>query len=281
MWFESSGPLGLRVAAADPIIEIPDWLIILGWATAGVAVVASVMLGAALTRRWLQRRRVSHAAPDQQREWRGQFIEALITRVGRDIHRSAPLGWICKRLGWTRGHADLIMGYLTAKDLVEKTAWMRTMGEPLATVGAFFGGERVRLTAAGLDEAERAGRGPTEHLPHITAINSVVVTGPDANVSAAVNSPASTQLVHQEGLDQGAVTEWIGDYWEALTAAGVLSAAERAQAEHLLVRLDEANRRGDHERVTKLGGALRVVAEGVAGNAAYAALAVAARSLFG
>ena len=281
MRLERTGALASPVSAADPGIHTPQWVAVVYWAAIGACVVMLVAVGSTLMRRSLQRRRVSRTGADQQLKWRGQFIAALIERVGRDTYRSARLGWICKRLGWTKGQADLIIGYLTAKGLVEKTAWMKNEGEPFATLGAIVGRERVRLTAAGVDEAERAERGPTDHLPQITAIDSIVVTGPNARVSASVKSPDSTQTLHQEGLDPSEVMQWIGDYWEALTDAALLSAAERAKAEHLLVRIEEANQEGDRERVARLGRALRAIAEGVAGNAAYGALVAAARSLFG
>jgi hypothetical protein len=281
VWIKGIETPATLVAAQDSSNDVSSWLDVLVLVVVTTGVLVTVVVLVVLARRSLQRRRVAHATATQQLTWRGEFIAALIERVGRDTHRSARLNWMCKRLGWSRGHADLIMGYLTAKDLIETTAWGTGAGEPWETLGLLVGGVRVRLTAAGLDEAERAERGPTEHLPRITAIDSIVVTGQNARVAGSIKSPRSTQTVHQEGMDPDEVAHWIGDYWEALTHAAVLSAADRARAEHLLMRLDEANREGDRERVARLGRALRAIAEGVAGNAAYAVLVAAGHGLFG
>ena len=185
-----------------------------------VAVIEFIWIGARWLRIRRERRQAAKAGRQQQLIWRGDFIGALVQMVGQDTRPSRRLRRLREVLGWTEGHALLVLDSLTAKGLVEKVTPGATAGEPWATIGMLIG-VRVRLTEEGLDEAERAEVGPTENLPRIVAYRSIVtVSGGDAAVlspsaqaresaidspaaygrNVATDSPGATQTLIEHGL---------------------------------------------------------------------------------
>ncbi len=253
-------------------------------------------------RRWRERRAAARGSRSQHLAWRGDFIGALIEMVGQDTQPTKRLRKLRKVLGWNDGQARLVLDSLRAKGLVERVVWGSTGGDFTAALGMWVGGVRVRLTEAGLDEAERAQNGPTENLPRIVAYRSIVTVsrghaivnspgafGRDTAVQSpgafgeavAIASPQSTQSLVKAGLDPELLIQWIEAYREALTDATPLSPRSTRHAEALLAELEDAARVGDSTRVEGLGQTLRAIAEGVAGNAAFETLVKLAERLFG
>jgi hypothetical protein len=129
------------------------------------------------------------------------------------------------------------------------------------TVGAMFGGERVKLTSAGLDEFDRAQRGPTEHLPHINYHGIIVM-----------NSPGAVAVLENYGIDPEQLTIWMEKYGEWLRRESDLSNASMAHAAELLEELRAASDKGDGARVRRLGRTLQAILEGAAGHATGSAV---------
>lgn len=242
---------------------------------------------------WRQRRIAASAPRNQQLIWRGDFIGALIEMVGQDTRPNRPLRRLRKALGWTEGRARLVLDSLSAKGLVERVIWGASADEPFQTLGRLVGGVRVRLTEAGLDEAERAESGPTENLPHILAYRSIVtVAGRDAAVESpgaygrdtaigspaahgtgvAIQSPGASQTLIEHGLDPKLIQQWIDMYRRALHESTALSERTARHAGSLLDDLERAVDNGDATRVDSLGQTLRAIAEGAAASAVFAGI---------
>jgi hypothetical protein len=250
--------------------------------TAILGVVAAAIVARAIWfggRALFQRRTAARAPSEQQRVWHGEFMRELVGLVGRDTSPSRRLSTLQRRLGWTEGQALLVLDYLSGKGLVKKAAWMAAEQEPFKTIGEVVGGVRVKLTEGGLDEAERAEHGPTRYLPHLPHI----VTGDHSPVTlnspwATIQSPGSTQTLIQHGLDPTQVVAWMQMYRDALDLPSSLSEATIRHTRSLLDDLDDALAKRDPSRVDRLGRTLRAIAEGVAGNAAFAAILAAAKA---
>lgn len=201
---------------------------------------------------------------------------ALIQMVGHDTAARKSVVAIRRRLKWSWGRVALVIDYLEGKALLE-------------TSFGWFVVPRVRLTGAGFDETRLAERGPTEHLPRIVADHSVVTVN---SSNTAVHSPASamgspgstiqsagsTQTFVQNGMDPAELASWIWMYREALNKPTSLSASSVHHARALLDELDDAVSGGDPTTAEGIGRTLRAIAEGVAGNAAFAAVLAAARA---
>ena len=225
----------------------------------------------------LQRRAAAHAPEEQHYIWRREFMNALIDLVGHDPARSRTVTTIRRHLKWNESQALLVVDYLKGKELIRvRTDWTRE--------------SRVNLTGAGLDEAIRAKRGPTEHLPTIVADHSIVTVN---SPYSAIHSPASslrsrgsviqspgstTQTLVQNGMDPADLVSWIEMYRDALDRPTGLSESGVRDARKLLDELDDAVSSDDSSSADRIGRTLRAIAEGVAGNAAFAAVLEAARA---
>lgn len=235
-----------------------------------------------------QRRSAARASRGQQLKWRGDLIGALIQMVGQDTRPTRRLRHLRRVLGWSQGQALLVLDSLSDKGLVERASWGATMGEPFETLGSIIGGVRVRLTEAGLDEAERAESGPTKNLPQIYAYRSTVtMAGRDAVVGSpgthgrdtvigspgtAIQSPGATQTLVDHGLRPDLLHQWIEMYRRGLHDTRSLPERRERHAESLLDELEDAVEAGDPPRVESLGQSLLAIAEGVVGNAVFAAI---------
>lgn len=226
-------------------------------------------------RYWLQRRAAARAPAEQQHIWHGEFMRTLIQLAGHDTAATKRVTAIRRRLKWSWGQVDLVIDYLQDKGLIKgKKGWLFP---------------RVKLTGAGFDETRRAERGPTEHLPRIVADHSVVtVNSPNSSIhspassvgspGSAIQSPGSTQTLVQMGMDPAELASWIHMYRDALDRPTSLSENSVRHAKTLLFDLDDAMSRGDATTAESLGRTLRAIAEGVTGNAAFAAVLAAARA---
>jgi len=273
------------------IVSIVSHLSTVALVILGVGVVAVVRRIWVEVRRLLGRHAAARAAHKQQQLWHREFLYALTDLVRKDTSRSKSLRAICRRLGWSEGHALLVMDYLADKTLVERTSlWAASDEEWVQALGKWISPIQVKLTARGFDEAERAQLGPPEHVPSILAHDGSIVNfnsphsairSPAASIQSpgsAVRSPGSTLHLVQHAPNPTDLADWIRMYREALHQPASLSAHRVRWAGSLLDQLEHAVDDGDLTRIEGLGRTLRAIAEGVAGNAAFAAILAAARA---
>jgi hypothetical protein len=213
---------------------------------------------------------------EQKAAYRGRLMERLYERTDGNPARSVRLSKLRRELGWSYTTLRKTCDFLDAAGLIELTSPAQDPDAFERAMQLFmYGAERLQLTAAGVVEVEawmREPDEPTEHLPSRVEVVQVFHGNlQDVAIQVATDRSQQTFAHNSVIASRDKIEAYLTEYRERLRA---LPADDRPIAEAQIITADaqlrspKPNKRILEEAISTL----RSIAEGMAGNAAFAVL---------
>lgn len=242
---------------------------VLAWL--GIVVIAA--LAVALSRFWT--RPVAGGPPDDlyaDPERRSHLLLQLYELTGGDVGKWIRKSTLRQRLGWTRPQTDRICRFLIDAGFIEPVPMANSDALSDQLSAHIVYGEPLRLTAAGIWEIELAQQegDPVERLAQVT---NVTFHGPVSGTYVQAGTSASQQHHYQGGRDPSPAE--LQDL--ALRFRQALMHLEQQTRDLGLAQVAtiETQQRSPEPNFTIIREAIRTlrsIAEGAAGNIAFAGL---------
>jgi hypothetical protein len=188
-------------------------------------------------------------------------MNALYDKVGDDTLATVEVDELDEQLGWNGRDSDAVVEFLRKQELAET-----------------YMGNQVSITNARVVEVERSRSHPDEPTEHFPRSSGVYIGGNASQVQISIGSSHIVQDIEFRESSRELMVEFLTEFRRTLQDLPIddcVSVEATIDAAEVLLAAPQPNSRV----LGSILGALREVALGVAGNAAFSGLVELARRL--
>jgi len=226
------------------------------------------------------KRRARALPTDQKEKNRLLFMHEAFRLAGGSVGNPVRMKKLRRRLSWGKAVLYDTRDFLESKGLIKPDLSMQGQGEYWELLEGWTLGPRATLTAAGVEQVEKALKDPEKATTYFPPA-SVVFQGPVVNSPFQVNPRNSPQVVeYDDGLSLDAVAQFLSMYRDGMQRSPLPEAtAMRAEAQLEVMGVELDQNRPDEEVLRQAGRTLRGIAEGAAGSAIWAGIGALAANI--